>query len=436
MRTRRLATLGVALALGLAACGGSSGGGGAPTTTSQLPALDHHVTVNFWHAMAGGSQKPTLEQITNAFNSSQSNVTVQLQVYPDYTTLLQKTLAALAAGTPPDMAQCYENWTAKYNQSKAVADLGPYIDAKDGLNAQELRDYWPSMLNDAKLNGTYYMFPFNKSDYVVYYNDDLFKAAGIDRPPATWDEFAADAKKLTIPGQRWGTDFSLALGYENVWESMLNEYGGTMLSKDQTKSTFNATPGQQAIQLFADLVKNGYAHRVQGFEDENDLGSQHAGMIVQTIAGYSFVDRSVGGKFALKTAPLPAGPKGQAVEMVGTNACVFTKAAKDVQQGAFQYIKYFTNAQNTALWSQKTGYMPVRQSAYKDMQTSFYPQNPNLKVAVDQLPHAIFAPQVPVWDQAQNTILTELANIVDGKESAKDGLNTAAKKVDDLLTTG
>jgi len=436
MGTRRLAGLGVMLAMALAACGGSAGGGSTQTATTQLPALDHHVTVNFWHAMAGGSQKPTLEAITTAFNSSQSNVTVQLQVYPDYATLLQKTLAALAAGSPPDMAQCYENWAAKYNQSKALADLSSYIGAKDGLSESDLRDFWPSMLNDAKLGGSFYMFPFNKSDSVLYYNADMFKAAGIDRPPATWDEFAADAKKLTVPGQRWGTDFSLAGGYENLWEAMTSEFGGSLLNKDQTKSVFNSAAGQQAIQVYADLVKGGYAHRVQGFEDEDDLGSQHIGMMVNTIAGYSFVDRSVGGKFTLKTAPVPAGPKGQFVEMFGTNACVFSKAAKDVQQGAFQYIKYFTNAQNTALWSQKTGYMPVRQSAFKDLQTSFYPQNPNLKVAVDQLPHAIFAPAVPVWDQAQNAILTELGNIVDGKESAKDGLNVAARKVDDLLATG
>ena len=35
-----------------------------------------------------------------------------------------------------------------------------------------------------------------------------------------------------------------------------------------------------------------------------------------------------------------------------------------------------------------------------------------------------------------NTILTELGNIVDGKKSAKQGLDDAARKVDDLLTTG
>jgi multiple sugar transport system substrate-binding protein len=217
---------------------------------------------------------------------------------------------------------------------------------------------------------------------------------------------------------------------------MVAQYGGTILNKDQTKSTFNSTAGQQAIQVFADLVKNGYAHRVSGFDDENDLGSQHIGMFLGTIAGYSFVKAAVAGKFNLTTAVVPGGPKGNMIEMFGTNACVFAKSPADVQQGAFQYIKYFTNAENTAQWSQQTGYMPVRQSAFKTMQTSFYPQNPNLKVAVDQLPHAIFSPSVPTWDQASTAILTDLVNIVDGKETAKAGLDNAAKKVDDILTTG
>src|SRR5918912_4118330 len=76
----------LAVLAGLAfACGSS--GGGTTSTGAQLGALNHHVDVNFWEAMAGGSQRPTLEQITNAFNSSQSNVTVHLQVYPDYNTL-------------------------------------------------------------------------------------------------------------------------------------------------------------------------------------------------------------------------------------------------------------------------------------------------------------------------------------------------------------
>jgi multiple sugar transport system substrate-binding protein len=427
-------TVGLTAALLLTACGG--GVTTQQTTASQLGPLRHHVTVTFWEAMAGGSQKPTLEQITNAFNQSQPYVTVQLQVYPDYSTLLQKLEAAIAAGNPPDMAQCYENWASTFKQAGVLANLAPYIDAKDGLSASQLADYWPTMLADAKLGGKFYMFPFNKSDSVLYYNPVMFKAAGISHPPTTWQEFEQDAQKLTDPAKnQWGTDFSLQLGYENLWEGMVTEFGGSLLNQSQTKATFQGSAGQQAIDVWAQMVKNGSAHTVEGYQDEDDYGSGHMGMMVGTIAGYSYDLASVGGRFPLKTAPVPAGPKGLAVEMFGTNACVFNKASQDVQHGAFLYIKYFTSPQNTMLWSEKTGYMPVRQSAYREMEKTFYPQNPNLKVAVAEMPHTMFAPSVPSWEEAQNDLLTTLYGIVQGKQTAGPALQAAAQKVDTLLTT-
>lgn len=433
------------------ACGGSSNATQPSASGGQLAALDHHVNITFWHAMHGAAQKPTIEQIASDFNKSQSNVTVTLVDQVDYPTLRTKTLAALAAGNPPDAAQCYENWAAEYANRKAIVDMTPYVNARDGLSQSDLKDIWPSMLNDGKLKGVQYMMPFNKSDSVLYYNDEMFKEAGISAPPKTWSEFSADARKIaaakgasaqttSADGNRWGTDFSDSNGYENLWEGMVYEYGGTLLNKDQTKSAFNSSAGQQAIQVYADLVKSGAAHRVQGFEDEDDLGSRHIGMMVNTIAGYSFVTKSVGGRFTLKTAPIPAGPKSQAVEMFGTNSCIFSRAARDVQQGAFQWIKYFTNRQATQLWSQKTGYMPVRQSAFNDMKSNFYntsPDGPNLEVAVSQLPHAVFAPAVSVWDEAAYKVIqVELVNVVDGKKTARQGLDDAAKKVDDLLANG
>ena len=416
------------------ACGSSSSGGGG--TGGQLAALNHHVDVNFWEAMAGGSQRPTLEQITSAFNSSQPNVTVHLQVYDNYNTLNTKSLAALAAGAPPDMGQCYENWAAKYNQSKAIVDLTPFINAKDGLSSSELKDYFPSLIADGKLNGKQLMFPFNKSTYVLFYNPDMFTAAGISAPPASWDEFFSDAQKLTkADGSQWGTDW--AGSSEGVWESMLYDNGGSLVNKDETKATFNSDAGVSSIQRWRDAVANKSAHVAQGFGDEDDFGSKHIGMFINTIAGYSFVKSSVGGKFQFKTAPLPSGSKGNHVPLYGTNVCIFSKAAKDVQQGAFQFVKYFTNVENQQLWSQKTGYMPVRQSTVKAMQSTVYQQDPNLKVAVDQLQNAFGGPTIPTWDEAINNIITPaLGNIVGGRAEPKKGLDDAAQKVNDLITTG
>lgn len=446
MKWRGLAALAAVFAV---ACGGStstttSGGG------SQLPALKNHVTVTFWHAMHGGSQKPTITQLADQFNSSQSLVTVNLVDQVDYGTLLSKTVASIAAGQPPTAAQCYTGWADQYNKKKALADITPYINAQDGFSQADLKDFFPPMLKDGQLNGKQYTIPFNKSVYVIYYNDEMFKEAGISGPPKTWDEFVADAKKLnsatyssaqtkSTDGKHWGTDFSQSGGYENVWESQVQENGGSLLNADKTKSAFNSAAGQQSIQLWADLVKSGVAHRVSGFDDEADLGSKHIGMMINTIAGYSFVKASVAGGFTLKTALVPAGSKSQGIEMAGTNVCTFNKATPDEQHGAFLWTKFLTSKQSTELWSEKTGYMPVRQSAVDDMKQTFYPTNadgPNLQTAVTQLPKAFSGPPLSVWDESSQDILVELVNIVDGKKTAQQGLADAAKKVDDLLANG
>ena len=424
---RRLRQLAAVAAVLIAACGGAGGG-----QSGQLGALNQKVTVQFWEAMAGGSLKPTLEKITNDFNQSQSNVTVQLQAYPDYNTLNTKTLAALAAGNPPDMAQCYENWATRYNQSKALAELTPYINAKDGLSSADLSDYFPVFLNDVKLNGKQYMLPFNKSDFVLYYNDDLFKQAGLSGPPTSWDEFFSDAQKLTGNG-RWGTDNSNAM--DLIFEEMLMDYGGRLLNSGQSKAAFNSDTGVKVLQMWRDAIINGSVHTISGYDDA-DFGAGKAAMSIGTIAGYSYKQQAVAGKFTMKTAVQPSGPSGSHALIQGTNLCIFSHASQAVQQGAFQYIKYVTSKTQTEYWSEQTGYMPVRQSAYKDMQSSFYPSHPILLAAPQQLPTAVFDPALPTWNEAIGDISNEVENALGGKKTAKQALDDAANQVNSLLATG
>jgi multiple sugar transport system substrate-binding protein len=425
----RLLAAGAALLV--VACGG---GAEEQSQGKQLGALNQKVTITFWEAMAGGALRPTLEKITNDFNHSQKHVTVNLQPYPDYGTLRTKTLAALAAGTPPTMAQCYENWAAKYTQSKALADLSPYIGAKDGLSKGDLDDIFPIFLRDGKLGGTQYMFPFNKSTSVLFANQTALQQAGISSLPTTWEQLFADARKLTTGG-RWGMDASTSL--EGVFESMVQDYGGSVLNADQTKATFNSDAGRRALQLWVDGVKNGSVHVIgPSAYDDADFGAGKAALSIGTIAGYSFKQKAVGDKFTMTTAQEPGGPKGAHPQIFGTNVCVFGKASQAEQQGAFQFVKYFTSKQVTTEWSQATQYVPVRQSAYKDMQGTYYKQNPNLEVAAKQLDHGVFAPNVPTWDEATTDIQNELFNAVTGKKSTKQALDDAADQVDQVLLRG
>jgi multiple sugar transport system substrate-binding protein len=429
-RTRFLGFLAAGLIL---ACGG-----GTTTGPAQLGALKSTVQVTFWHGLSGNLQA-ALNLLTDQFNSSQSTVHVNLVAKGSYSDLNKAVLTSLAAKQPPDMAQCIETDAAKYNQSKALADLTPYINAQDGLSSSDLKDYFPVMLNAAKIRGTYYQFPFNKSTTVLYYNQDLLSAAGISSPPATWDDLFADAAKVSNAGKG-------VTGVEgptlDTFLSMLYEYGGQIYDNPNSpsKATINSDAGVKAMTLWYNAIKAGAAKPIPSgnFADQVDFQNQKSAFYLSTQVSYQFIVGPIGSKFKFAEAPLPAGDKGVKDEMFGANVCAFANSSKDAQHGAFLYIKYLTSSDNTATWAQKSSYMPVRESAYKTLQSGFYTQNPSQGVGASMLSKGelIVLPSVPSSNEQRDALTTELNNIAAQRKDPKTGLNDAASKMNDILTTG
>ncbi len=431
MRGRRLGSLLAALLV-------VSCGGGTSIGTPPLGALKNTVQVTFWHALSGKLQTQ-LVALTDQFNASQSTVHVNLAAKGAYTDLNKSVLTGLAAGSPPDLAQCIETDAAKYNSSKALADLTPYINAADGLSGADLKDIFPVMLNAAKIRGTYYQFPFNKSTTVIYYNKDLFAAQGINSPPATWEEFFADAAKVV--------DLSHGVvGAEgpsiDTFLSMLYEYGGRMYNSDTSpsKATVNSDAGVKAMTLWYNAIKSGSVKPIPtgNFADQVDFQNQKTAMYISTQVSYQFIVNPIGTKFKFAEAAFPAGDKGVKDEMFGANMCVFNKSAKDVQHGAFLYIKYLTSLNSTTTWAKTTSYMPVRQAAYKALSSDFYTANPSQAVGPGMLSKGqlIVLPATPTSNEQRDALTTELNNIAALRKDPKAGLNDAATKMNDILATG
>ena len=413
-------------------------GGGTSAPPAQLGALNTSVQVTFWHALSGNLQT-ALTDLTDQFNSSQSNVHVNLVAKGGYPDLGKAVLTAIAAGQPPDLTQCIEADAAKYNSSKALAELTPYINAADGLSTADLKDIFPVMLGAAKIKGTYYEFPFNKSTQVLYYNQDMFAAKGISNPPTTWNEFFSDAAKLADPSKG-------VTGIEgptlDTFLSMLYEYGGQMYDNqlNPAKATINSAAGVKAMTLWTDAIKSGAAKPLPAgnFADQPNFQNQKSAMYISTQVSYQFIVKPIGNKFKFAEAAFPAGDNGVKDQMFGANMCVFNKSSKDVQHGAFLYIKYLTSQASTTTWAQKSSYMPVRQTAYTTLQNDFYAKNPSQGVGAGMLSkgYLFVLPSTPTSNEQRDTLTTELNNIAAGREDAKTGLDKAAAKMTDIMTTG
>jgi multiple sugar transport system substrate-binding protein len=419
------------------ACGSGGGGNSQPSSANQLPALSKHVDVVFWHALSQNLEK-ALTSMTDQFNSSQSLVTVKLVNKGSYTDLRKALLVSLAAGSPPDMAQCIENHGAEYVKSNALADLGPYVDAKDGLTKDDKNDIYPIMLKSGQINGKQYMMPFNKSTSVVYYNKDMLSAKGINKAPDTWDEFFTDVQAVTDPAAgKWGA----ATPELDMWISGLYEYGGQMYdstnAKDVKKGTFNSAAGQGWTQKWVDAIGKGYVKPVGnvGFPAQTDFQNGKTAFYMASQVSYQFIVGPIGTKFKFAEAPIPAGPSGRKDILFGANGCVFAKSPQDVQHGAMIFMKSFTSTENTATWAQKSSYMPVRQSATKSLQGSFYTQNPDQAVGIGMVNNLFLVPFLPTYEDQRTKITTELDNIWSKRKDVKKGLDDAVSAVNDTLAT-
>jgi multiple sugar transport system substrate-binding protein len=107
-----------------------------------------------------------------------------------------KVLAALAAGDGPDVFEISNRDLPKWQSALASMPSSTFAAQFD---LAKLRSYFPSVVeSDFVSNGQVYALPLSIDTLAMIYNRDFFDSAGIATPPATWNDFETDVKKLRI----------------------------------------------------------------------------------------------------------------------------------------------------------------------------------------------------------------------------------------------
>lgn len=194
---RRLLQAGSALGLGLAAAPllGSS-----PTHALGLadlaapPRRQLSGPVEIWtrETQDNGARQPLINAHLADFDRlNGTTTTAQFMVFQES---IQKSQAAIAAGSPPDVGQQGPDVTMQF---AAAGHLLPL----DDLSAQIVPTLAP-LQRDAFVSygGRSYSVPWYIETRVLFYHKDLLDAAGV-QPPTTWAEWAEAAKALTTPDQ-------------------------------------------------------------------------------------------------------------------------------------------------------------------------------------------------------------------------------------------
>jgi multiple sugar transport system substrate-binding protein len=226
----------------LLAAAGLAGAVAVVLTGCTAPAADDGpVTITYTNFISNDGNEENLQKIVDAFEDANPEITVEVTTLPyaDYGTALQ---TDLAAGTESDV---FDIEYANYAQYQANGVLAPIAVENPGA-------YKSSLLEAYATDGTQYALPSSFSDVVLYYNKDLFDAAGLDYPTNdwTWADEKAAAEALTDKAAGvWG-DHQPVSFYE--YYKALAQNGGQFLADDGKSVAFNTPQGIEAAHWLVD----------------------------------------------------------------------------------------------------------------------------------------------------------------------------------------
>ena len=360
---RRLSAIAgaAALALVVAACGsGSDDSDNADA--SNNPSADPtslSAELTWWDTSDPTNEGPAFKELIAKFNETYPNVTINYQSVPFGDAQNKFKTAADSGSGAPDILRAEVAWVPEF------ASLG-YLYALDGTPLLE-GNFLETPLSSNVYDGKTYGVPQVTDTLGLMYNKKLFAKAGIDTPPTTWEEVAADAKLLKQKAKVDGIYINSG-GYF-LLPFMYGE-GGDLVDVDAQQIVVNSDANVTGITTAQNLVKSGAAVKPDAADSYGTMMTLFkegkVGMIVNgpwEVANVS-ADPKFGGFENLGIAPIPAGSAGQGAPVGGHNYVIYSGMDDAKADAAIAFVKFMSSAESEAFIANELGLLPGNADAY------------------------------------------------------------------------
>lgn len=205
----------------------------------SLPPGCSAVSLTYWNPFTG-PDGPFMGRLVDQFNQSRADISVTMNTLPEYGTQLA---TAAAAGTLPDVAVIWADQVATFAYRNVFRPMD-HILVGMGLDSA---DFPAAVWAAGEVDGKRYAVPLDIHPLVMYYNVDLLKQAGFDEPPMTREAFEAAAQAMT-GGRDYGFMITTGFPIEQIFRSLLHQFGGSEFNADGTEATWNSEAGVKALE--------------------------------------------------------------------------------------------------------------------------------------------------------------------------------------------
>lgn len=420
----------------------------ADETTAEVPEIEmadasevDKTTISFWHSM-GGVNGQAIDTLVQKFNDeNEYGITVEAEYQGSYDDALNKLKSAQIGNMGADLVQVYEIGT------RFMIESGWIVPMQSMVNADE---YDTSVLESNlaayyTINDMLYSMPFNSSTPLMYYNKDMFDAAGITEIPDSLESIAQIGDKLLDSGAQevmslgiYGWFFEQFIGKQGL-EYANNGNGrteaATAVAFDENGAAANI------LNEWKNLYDLGYAPNVGKGGDAGlaDFSAGKSAITLGSTASLKQILQDVDGKFEVGTAYFPKVKSTDegGVSIGGASLWALDNNDPKKLRATWEFVKFLISPESQEFWNAETGYFPVNVDAHdEDVFKENIEKYPQFETAIDQLHDS--APQyagalLSVFSEARAIVESEIESMLNGNETVDEAVDSMASQINDAI---
>ena len=390
------------------------------------------VRITLWHGINPPSNRDVFQRLVDRFNQTHPTIAVEALYVGQPDQQLPKILTATVGDVPPDLLWYVPSITGQLVELGAIRPLEEWFE-----QLPTKADLDPALLGTMALNDHLWSVPMATNNAAIFYRPSLFRAAGIEQPPQTWEGLRRDARTLTQDRNgdgrvdQHGILLSLGTGEWTVfvWLPFIFSAGGELLQAGQPQLV---DPGiATALQFGADLVADGSAV-LSAPERGYELDDFIAGRVAMQVTGPWTFDQLQQSGIDYAVFPIPP-LKAPAAVVGGENLFAF-RTTPEREAAALEFLAYVLDEEFQTDWALGTGYLPINlrsrdSSAYQ----AFVAEHPPLKIFLEQMEWARSRPIVPGYSRLSQNLGRAIESVLLGQRAPEQALEEAQARLNLML---
>ncbi len=396
----------------------------------------------FFPVPVEGKLAKEMKNLVDRFNAEHPDIKATAVYTGSYDETNIKTRAAIKAGRPPAAVIMSANFVLEYQINDEIQPLDPLVQADGQTPDAFMAQFWPALHGNARFAEKIWAVPFHNSTPLLYYNADHFREVGLDpaNPPATWAEWVDAAKKLTVRDgdsiKRYGLMIPGNYDYLGwIMTALTMSNGGLYYNPAFGGEVYYDTPSMLGALTLVDYLVRKHKVMPSGVTDGKAVSTGffagQASMVLLSTGSLSFIRENMKSDYGVAFVPRNLR---NAVAIGGASLIMPKGLSPERQKASWTLIKWLTAPEVSGQWSRFTGYFAPNKGAYDlpEMKT-FIAENPDAKVAIDQLQYA------QSWFATYNTVAVrkaledEVQAVLSGKKLPAEALKAAQIKADEVM---